>query len=58
MNRQQFRYICCSKCGNKWNIANITDTSHGYLCPKCRARKRRKSNDSVGNEGNNKKDKR
>lgn len=33
--RTGYRYICCSRCGERWNVDLGHDTSHGYYCPDC-----------------------
>ncbi|WMI80944.1 hypothetical protein [Anaerotignum sp. MB30-C6] len=37
--RVGYRYICCSRCGERWNIAKTANTRHGYLCPECNRKK-------------------
>ena len=36
------RYVVCKDCGEIKNIAKQQDTSGGYLCPDCTAKRRKK----------------
>ena len=40
--REGHRYVVCGDCGRIWNIAKEQDTRHGYLCPDCIYKRRRK----------------
>ena len=33
--RTGYRYICCSRCGVRWNVGTEYDTRRGYYCPDC-----------------------
>lgn len=40
---ENVRKVVCGDCGKIINIANITDTSRGYICPKCAKERGRKN---------------
>lgn len=45
--RPGYRYVCCSRCGVRWNVEPEHDTRYGYICPDCN--RRRDKQDAVEN---------
>ncbi len=33
--RPGYRYVCCSRCGVRWQVDKECDTRYGYFCPDC-----------------------